>query len=156
MRSGVILLNGFIVINILFLVLLLFFYMLSYQFYRGLFTRKRIPCTIVMPSPGDAIPDFKHNELEPEWQYLVYKYEVNGIRRLQYSRCKFLNANKYVNRRTVVYYDRRAKYDYLYMDVLRIHKVARRLLQYFGTMCVCIDGLYMIIMLLHSIASMLS
>ena len=154
MRSGVILLNGFIFINVLFLVLLLFFYMLGYQFYRGLFMRKRIPCTIVMPSTGDAIPDFKHNELEPEWQYLVYEYEVNGIRRLQYSRCKFLHANKYVNRRTVVYYDRRAKYDYLYIDVLRIHKVARRLLHYFGMICVCIDVLYIIIMLLHSIVCM--
>lgn len=118
--------------------------------------RKRILCTIVMPSTGDVIPDFKHNELEPQWQYLVYEYEVNGIRRLQYSRCKFLHANKYVNRRTVVYYDRRAKYDYLYIDVLRIHKVARRLLHYFGMICVCIDVLYIIIMLLHSIASVLS
>ena len=156
MGSGRILLNGFIVINILFLVILLFFYMLRYQFYRGLFMRKRIPCTIVMPSTGDAIPDFKTNELEPQWQYLVYEYEVDGIRRLQYSRCKFLHANKYVNRRTVVYHDRCAKYDYLHIDVLRIHRMARRLLRYFCVMCCCIDGLYVIIMLLHSIGCMLS
>ncbi len=151
MGSVSILFCGLIVINILFLVLLLIFYMLSYQFYRSLFTRKRIPCMIVMPSTGDAIPDFKHNELEPKCQYLVYEYEVNGIRRLQYSRCKFLNANRYVNRRMVVYHDRRSKYDYLYIDVLCIHKIARTLLRYFMIMCSFVDGFYIMIMLLHSI-----
>lgn len=142
---------GFVVINILFLVLLLIFYRLGYKFYRGLFARKRIQCTIVMSSTGDVIPDFKDDESEPQWQYLVYEYEVNGVENLQYSRCKFLNADKYVNCRTVVYHDKRAKYDYLYIDVLRIHKVAQRLLRYFSAMCVYIDGLYVVIMLLHSV-----
>ena len=50
-----------------------------------------------------------------------------------------------------MYHDKRAKYDYLYIDVLRIHKVAQRLLRYFSAMCVYIDGLYVVIMLLHSV-----
>lgn len=146
---------GFVVINILFLVLLLIFYRLGYKFYRGLFARKRIQCMIVMSSTGDVIPDFKDDESEPQWQYLVYEYEVNGVKHMQYSRCKFLNADKYVNCRTVVYHDKRAKYDYLYIDVLHIHKVAQRLLRYFSAMCVYIDGLYVVIMLLHSLEYLL-
>lgn len=125
--------------------------MLSYHFYRGLFKRKRISCNIVMPSAGDAIPNFENNELEPKRQYLVYEYEANGIRRLQYSRCRFSNANKYVNHKMVVYHNGCEKYDYLYIDVLRIHKIARMLLCCFGLVWGCIDVLYVIIMLLHSV-----
>lgn len=102
-----------------------------------------------MPSAGDAIPNFKNDESEPQRQYLVYEYEANGIKRLQYSRCRFLNANKYVNHRMVVYHNGCEKYDYLYIDVLHIHRITRRLLRYFGIMCSCIDMIYVIIILLH-------
>ena len=127
------------------------FYASCYCFYSRLFRKKRILCKIIMPSNGDAIPDFKHELEEPERQYLVYEYEYNGIKRLQYSQCRFKNANKYINRQMVLYHDSDDKNDYLYIDVMRMHKLSQIVIRYFGLFCLVFDMIYLIIMLLHLI-----